>query len=103
VVAVLIEQGEHGSLAAGLASQVIKAYVDKQRRLGVKTAGLLPGKKEIEIAGVWNQPADHNDSDSSSDHMGAGRFKVSLSTIAKTPPRLARVIPQASSGAGGRE
>ena len=33
VVCVLFEGGEHGRLAARLATQVIKAYVDKQRRL----------------------------------------------------------------------
>ena len=33
VVAVLFEGGEHGKLAARLAAQVVKAYVEKQRRL----------------------------------------------------------------------
>ena len=38
VVCVLFEGGEHGRLAARLATQVIKAYVDKQRRLPPKLA-----------------------------------------------------------------
>jgi len=42
IVAVLYQSGEHGDLAARLAAQVIKAYVEKQRSLGVKTAGTLP-------------------------------------------------------------
>src|SRR5271156_497716 len=38
VVCVLFEGGEHGKLAARLATQVIKAYVDKQRRTPTKVA-----------------------------------------------------------------
>ena len=38
IVAVLFEGGEHGKLAARLATQVIKAYVDKQRRQPTKVA-----------------------------------------------------------------
>lgn len=43
VVVVLVEQGEHGSRAARLASQVIKAFVDKKRlREGTQVAGAKP-------------------------------------------------------------
>ncbi|MFI5118627.1 MAG: penicillin-binding protein 2, partial [Terriglobales bacterium] len=38
IVVVLFESGEHGKLAARLATQVIKAYVDKQRRQPTKVA-----------------------------------------------------------------
>ena len=38
VVCVLFEGGEHGRLAARVATQVLKAYVDKQRRLPSKMA-----------------------------------------------------------------
>src|SRR3981081_2649754 len=38
IVVVLFEGGEHGRLAARLATQVIKAYVDKQRRTPTKMA-----------------------------------------------------------------
>jgi penicillin-binding protein 2 len=38
VVCVLFQGGEHGKLAARLATQVIKAYVDKQRQLPQKMA-----------------------------------------------------------------
>jgi penicillin-binding protein 2 len=38
VVCVLIEEGEHGYLAARLASQVVKAYVEKQRKREVLRA-----------------------------------------------------------------
>ena len=94
VVSVLIEQGEHGSLAAGLASQVIKSYVDKQRKLGIKTAGLLPGKKEIEVTGVWNQPSENESAhgESDSDSMHAGRFKVRLNPPAKPAGAVPHVL-----------
>jgi len=66
VVAVLFEGGEHGKLAARLAAQIIKAYVEKQRRL--RNDPMLFSDKadpgSVPIAGVWNQaePMDeHSD------------------------------------------
>jgi penicillin-binding protein 2 len=58
VVAVLFEGGEHGKLAARLASQIVKAYVEKQRRLR-NNPMLFSDKSDpgsVPIAGVWNQP-----------------------------------------------
>jgi penicillin-binding protein 2 len=64
VVAVLFEGGEHGLLAARLASQIVKAYVEKQRR--VRNNPLLFSDKadpgSVPIAGVWNQPDSIGDS-----------------------------------------
>jgi penicillin-binding protein 2 len=55
VVAVLYEGGEHGQFAARIAAQVIKAYVDKQRRQPVKVATrALPGK--LDVGAVWGAP-----------------------------------------------
>jgi len=57
VVAVLFEGGEHGKLAARLAAQIIKAYVEKQRRLR-NNPMLFSDKADpgsIPLAGVWNQ------------------------------------------------
>jgi penicillin-binding protein 2 len=58
VVAVLFEGGEHGKLAARLAAQIIKAYVEKQRR--IRNNPMLFSDKadpgSVPIAGVWNQP-----------------------------------------------
>src|SRR5450631_645184 len=51
IVCVLFEGGEHGRLAARLATQVIKAYVDKQRKSPTKVAG---GDKKVEVGAVWN-------------------------------------------------
>ncbi len=86
VVGVLIEQGEHGYLAARIASQVIKAYVQKQRKgqtnvadkfspPPTKTTKLtLPVKgNAVEIAGVWN----HSDEDAE-EGLQAGRFVVDV-------------------------
>ena len=72
VVAVLFEGGEHGQFAGRIAAQVVKAYVDKQRRLPVKVAGVSPSGP-VEVAAVWNDPhgADAND-------IRGGRFYVDL-------------------------
>jgi penicillin-binding protein 2 len=72
IVCVLFEGGEHGKLAARLATQVIKAYVDKQRRTPTKMAG--PGTKKVEIGGLWTAPSDDSD-----DHLHGGRFLIDVS------------------------
>jgi len=51
IVAVLFEGGEHGKLAARLATQVIKAYVDKQRRQPTKVAS---GSGKVDVGALWN-------------------------------------------------
>src|SRR6266581_707346 len=51
VVAVLFEGGEHGQFAARIAAQVVKAYVDKQRRQPTKIA---KGDGNVEVGAVWN-------------------------------------------------
>ena len=53
VVCVLFQGGEHGKLAARLATQVIKAYVDKQQRQPTKMA---TGQAPAEISALWNAP-----------------------------------------------
>jgi penicillin-binding protein 2 len=57
IVAVLFEGGEHGKLAARLATQVIKAYVDKQRRQPTKIASA--GK--VDVGAVWNSDSGEDD------------------------------------------
>jgi penicillin-binding protein 2 len=57
VVAVLFEGGEHGKLAARLAAQIVRAYVEKQRRVR-NNPTLFSDKADpgsVPIAGVWNQ------------------------------------------------
>jgi penicillin-binding protein 2 len=81
IVAVLFEGGEHGRLAARLATQVIKAYVDKQRRQPTK---LAKSDSKVEIGAMWTDPG------SQGEKLQAGRFLVDL---AKTPQPLATAAP----------
>jgi penicillin-binding protein 2 len=73
VVCALLEEGEHGYLAARTAAQVIKAYVEKQRRQPTKVAGSGNGK--VEIGAVWGEPSVGEDGDS---HLRVGRFFVDV-------------------------
>src|ERR1700732_2912366 len=57
LVAVLFEGGGHGKLAARLATQVIKAYVDKQRRPPTKVAS--SGK--VDVGALWNAGSEADD------------------------------------------
>src|SRR6202161_2689852 len=54
IVCVLFEGGEHGRLAARLATQVIKAYVDKQHRLAPKMAGNPKPEQKAEVGALWS-------------------------------------------------
>ncbi len=58
VVAVLFEGGEHGQFAARIAAQVVKAYVDKQRRQPTKVAGKKKSirQENVEVGAVWSSP-----------------------------------------------
>src|SRR5208282_5530722 len=85
IVCVLFEGGEHGKLAARLATQVIKAYVDKQRRQPTKLAA---GSGKVEVGGLWTDPGGaHSDEDgthadantsTNGDHLQGGRFLVDV-------------------------
>ena len=74
VVCVLLEEGEHGYLAARTAAQVIKAYVEKQRRQPTKVAG---ANRKVEIGAVWTDPERDGD-------LSGGRFVVDIAKR-KTP------------------
>jgi penicillin-binding protein 2 len=80
IVCVLFEGGEHGRLAARLATQVIKAYVDKQRRQPTKMAS---DKSKVEIGSVWTEPDGE-------DHLQGGRF---LMNVARNRSPLAVAAP----------
>src|SRR5262252_1557015 len=55
VVACLFEGGEHGALAAQVATKVIKAYVEKQRTRQTQVAKATgPTTKQAEVAAVWH-------------------------------------------------
>jgi penicillin-binding protein 2 len=70
VVCTLLEEGEHGYLAARTAAQVIKAFVEKQRRQPTKIAQDF---NKVEIGAVWHAPHD-----TGADGIRAGRFWVDV-------------------------
>ncbi len=57
IVVALFEGGEHGKLAARLATQVIKAYVDKQRLQPTKVAS----SGNVDVGALWNSGSDGED------------------------------------------
>jgi len=80
VVCTLLEEGEHGYLAARAAAQVIKAYVDKQRRQPTKVAS--SGK--VDVGAVWTTGSGDDN------QLHAGRFDLEVS---KARPPLAAAAP----------
>ncbi len=71
VVCALLEEGEHGYLAARTAAQVIKAYVElQQKRQPTKVAD---ANKKVEIGAVWNAAPD---SSGESEQLKAGRLVI---------------------------
>ena len=82
VVCALLEQGEHGYLAARVVSQVIKAYVDKQRRIH-NNPMMFSDKTDpgsVPVAGLWNRPDadDHHDGEPAEDHLQGGTFMLRM-------------------------
>jgi len=59
VVAILFEGGEHGRLAARLVAPIIKAFVDKQRRVRHDNnyAAVDKDGHPIELTGIWSDGA----------------------------------------------
>src|SRR5579859_23705 len=74
VVCVLFQGGEHGKLAARLATQVIKAYVDKQRLNPPKMVE-KPKNGTVDVGGLWSDPDSGKQ-----DPLEAGRFVLDLSS-----------------------
>ncbi len=77
VVCALLEEGEHGYLAARTVAQVIKAYVEKQHRQPTKMAKEA-GK--VDIGAVWSVPAEEPAGDLKEHHdsLQAGHFYVDV-------------------------
>jgi penicillin-binding protein 2 len=82
VVCALLEEGEHGYLAARTVAQVIKAYVEKQRRQPSKMA---KAADQVEVGAVWNA-ADSEGADN--ENLHGGRFFIALSRK-RAPPATA--------------
>jgi len=76
---VLFEGGEHGPLAARLATQVIKAYVDKQRRQPTKMAA---GSGKVEVGSLWSDPGSPNEDGKNTNknegRLQGGRFLIDV-------------------------
>jgi penicillin-binding protein 2 len=85
VVCVLLEEGEHGYLAARTAAQVIKAYVEKQRR--EQPTKVAQNKGAVEIGAVWAKP---DPDEPGGEMLEGGRFVVNLP---KKPRPLAMAAP----------
>lgn len=105
VVALLIEQGEHGPIAAQLASKVIKAFVEKQRRIH-NNPMLFSDKADpgsVPLAAVWSTPdRDGHDgqteANAAEDHFQAGTLRVRIgksgkSDFKRSSRALAAVLP----------
>jgi penicillin-binding protein 2 len=71
IVCVLFQGGEHGKLAARLATQVIKAYVDKKNRPANKVVQNLRRDVKIEMGALWSAPEG--------DKLEGGHFLMGLS------------------------
>src|SRR5579859_7733301 len=87
VVCVLFEGGEHGKLAARLATQVIKAYVDKQQRQPTKMAA---GSGKVDVGALWNDVHGEDGTSTHEDHLQGGRFLVD---VARKKAPLATAAP----------
>src|SRR6202051_623435 len=74
VVCVLFQGGEHGKLAARLATQVIKAYVDKQHRAPQKMVEKPKSDGTVDIGGLWTEPDSDGDGDGDKEKLDGGRF-----------------------------
>ena len=86
VVCVLFQGGEHGKLAARLATQVIKAFVEKQRRTPQKMVEQPKSGGKVDIGSLWSVP----DSDGHHEKLQGGRFELDLP---KKPMALATAAP----------
>jgi len=88
VVSVLIEQGEHGYLAARVAAQVVKAYAAKQRRKNNTRLAQSASLQPVEMGGVWGARTAGSETPA----LGAGRFDVKLDP--KPVKKRAQFLPE---------
>ena len=84
VVCVLFEGGEHGQFAARVAAQVVKAYVEKQRRQPTKMA---KDAGKVDVGAIWSAPDDDGDKNNG---LQAGHFFLD---VPKKPLPLAAAAP----------
>jgi penicillin-binding protein 2 len=75
VVCILVEQGEHGTVAARLVAQVVKAYVEKKRGQRTKLARQSSASSSVEVTAVWETPGGAPGDPA---QLGGGRFRIPL-------------------------
>lgn len=100
VVATLIEQGEHGYLAARITAKVIKAFVDKKRRTQPQIAQTNSRSAEVEVGALWSENQEGRPA------LNSGRFKIKVDATKNTASRAlafpAIAVPIAAYGRSGR-
>jgi penicillin-binding protein 2 len=74
IVCTLFQGGEHGRLAARIATQVIKAYVDKQRRQPTDVAKAQPSTRQVEMGALWTSPGENG----VNDKLAGARARIEL-------------------------
>ena len=93
VVATLIEQGEHGYLAARMTALVIKAFVEKKRRTQLQTAKASGDYSPVEVGALWSESGQGDAT------LRGGRFKLPVSPAAQRRilalPTAALPVPSA--------
>ncbi|HKD45660.1 MAG TPA: penicillin-binding protein 2 [Candidatus Angelobacter sp.] len=103
VVVVFFEGGEHGDKAAPIAAQVVKAFVEKQRR--VRSNPLLFSDKldpgSVPMASVWSAPADQDEhgqevavaTNEDQSHFQGGTLHLKIGTTGLSPRVKAPPLP----------
>jgi len=82
VVCVLFQGGEHGKLAARLATQVIKAYVEKRRRTPQKMVEKPKAPGTVDVGAFWSDDGDGNDLQAARMAVEMSKKKMVLATAA---------------------
>lgn len=93
VVCVLVEGGEHGTLAGQLASRVVLAYVNKQRRMD-KNVLEVKNPAPVEVGAVWSTtPAKPAKSGAHQElaHLQGGHYFLMPDAL----PALTALVPSA--------
>jgi penicillin-binding protein 2 len=104
VVAVLFEGGEHGRLAAHLAADVVKAYVDKQRLLR-NNPTLFSDKADpgsVPMASVWSAPAAEHENDevaaAEEEYLQGGTLLVKMGRGNLSRMKIGKTVMRPASG-----
>jgi len=92
VVCVLMEQGEEGYFAGRVAAQVVKAFVDEQRREPTKMASAKSSAVDdkIEVGAVWSAVG----ADEDTDKLGGGHFYLDAAQAPMAPAVAAPGVSQ---------